>query len=609
MKKVIMVNTHSFHVPVMGIGFTIDTPMKVAQLGIDSVISLVDDGLIERLRKYYCEKYALPYQEISARMEDFRAKRITSYLDMMHQQAEEKLDKIRTMASGKFDEVKAYFQLLPDQSSLKREFNEMLPQVSMQELRQWLKTKLSVGSIDVNIMTKVDKDNFKDGEALPVEFNDAHAALRGFAKSTVESSVVLSAGMNPRLYSYMAQFEAFFATATGSLKKKIVLKVSDFRSALIQGRLLAKKGLWVSEFRIESGLNCGGHAFASEGHLMGPILAEFREKRQMLVKTLHEALVGALDNTEKPVPDEPLPLKITAQGGVGTAEEHQFLMDHYQVDSVGWGTPFLLVPEVVSIDKETLAKLEVAGEKDLYLSGVSPLGVPFNNLRGNTKDIEKQADIDRGKPGSTCPKQYVALNNEFTERRICTASRQYQRKKIARLKQQDLSDEAYEKAYDAVVERGCICVGLGTSALLSKGMDTREEGAGVSVCPGPNMAYFSQRTSLKQMVDHIYGRSMELQPQNRPNMFMKELFLYLDYLQKQVKEYEIPLSKEQQKYLKSFMKNMGEGIEYYQQLFSSVTNYFQDSKVQIEADLSRGIRWFKQLRKKIDEMNQAEVMA
>ena len=37
---------HSFHIPVMGLGFTIDTPLKVAHYGIDSVISIVDDDLI-----------------------------------------------------------------------------------------------------------------------------------------------------------------------------------------------------------------------------------------------------------------------------------------------------------------------------------------------------------------------------------------------------------------------------------------------------------------------------------------------------------------------------------------------------------------------------------
>ena len=37
---------------------------------------------------------------------------------------------------------------------------------------------------------------------------------------------------------------------------------------------LAKKGLEVHEFRIESGLNCGGHAFASNGQLLPILLKE-----------------------------------------------------------------------------------------------------------------------------------------------------------------------------------------------------------------------------------------------------------------------------------------------------------------------------------------------
>ena len=49
-----MTQKHSFHIPVMGLGFTIDTPLKVSQFGIDSVISIVDDILIERMRKMYC---------------------------------------------------------------------------------------------------------------------------------------------------------------------------------------------------------------------------------------------------------------------------------------------------------------------------------------------------------------------------------------------------------------------------------------------------------------------------------------------------------------------------------------------------------------------------
>jgi hypothetical protein len=130
--------------------------------------------------------------------------------------------------------------------------------------------------------------------------------------------------MNPRLYSYISSFKDFFPDANGYIKKRIILKVSDYRSSLIQGKFLAKKGLWVSEYRIESGLNCGGHAFASDGFLMGPILDQFKEKRQELVDAIHSVVSGALESAKKYVPALPMPVKITAQGGVGTAEEHNF---------------------------------------------------------------------------------------------------------------------------------------------------------------------------------------------------------------------------------------------------------------------------------------------
>src|SRR5690606_5648422 len=111
-----------------------------------------------------------------------------------------------------------------------------------------------------------------NGDPLPIEYSDALSALKGFALSQLKSSVVFSAGLNPRLYSFCEQFPDFFPTENAGPNKKIILKVSDYRSALIQGKFLAKKGLWVSEFRIESGLNCGGHAFATDGLLLGPIL-------------------------------------------------------------------------------------------------------------------------------------------------------------------------------------------------------------------------------------------------------------------------------------------------------------------------------------------------
>jgi hypothetical protein len=47
---------HSFHIPVMGIAFTIDSPFKVARYGITSAISIIEDNLIEVMRKYYYQQ-------------------------------------------------------------------------------------------------------------------------------------------------------------------------------------------------------------------------------------------------------------------------------------------------------------------------------------------------------------------------------------------------------------------------------------------------------------------------------------------------------------------------------------------------------------------------
>ena len=52
-----------------------------------------------------------------------------------------------------------------------------------ESLSQFIEKNFVKGEIDVNIMTKVDKENFNGNEQLPIEFNDAHASLRGFANS------------------------------------------------------------------------------------------------------------------------------------------------------------------------------------------------------------------------------------------------------------------------------------------------------------------------------------------------------------------------------------------------------------------------------------------
>ena len=581
-----MINTHSFHIPVMGLGFTIDTPLKVSQYGIDSVISIIDDILIEKLRKVYCEKFEIPYNEITDKIEDFRAKRITSYLNLVNNLAKNKFEEIKNTAIEKVDEINEYFNMLPDSSAIKQEFKNLTTKYcDVSKIGDWIKDNLSMGSIDVNIMTKVDKQNYKNGEKLPVQFNDAHASLRGYANSDLNSSLILSAGMNPRLYGYMEHFEDFFPDANGEIKKKIVLKVSDYRSAFIQGKFLAKKGLWVSEYRVESGLNCGGHAFATDGFLLGPILAEFRDKRDELIQSIHEILVKALSSKNRSELKTELPLKITAQGGVGTFEEHQFLLDHYQVDSVGWGTPFLLVPEVTNVDEQTRNQLGEATEEDLYLSSISPLGVPFNSLRGSTKDLEKFSFIDKGRPGSSCPKKYLVSNSEFTDKNICTASRQYQHLKLKELDNEELSSDEYKYKFDKIVDKTCLCTGLSTATLLVNNLNTKVEGDGVLVCPGPNLAYFSKIMSLKEMIDHIYGRLNVITRTDRPNMFIKEFNLYIDFLKNKIEDTKVSMTDRQEKYLLNFIKNLNEGLNYYYSLFGDLKNVFEDTKSKILSEL------------------------
>ena len=598
-----MTKTHSFHIPVMGIGYTIDTPLKVSQYGIDSVISLLDDILLEKLRKMYSDKFEIPYNEISNKVADFRAKRITSYLNLINKLAEKKFKEFKNTTSEKSIEIKKYFNMLPDTSALKQEFKKRTAKYfNVNEIRNWLKDNLSMGSIDVNIMTKVDKDNYIKKEKLPVEFNDAHAALRGYANSDLKSSIILSAGMNPGLYAYIEQFEDFFPDENGDIKKKIVLKVSDFRSALIQGKFMAKKGLWISEYRVESGLNCGGHAFASDGFLLGPILAEFRDKRKDLIHSIQEILLPALSNKKRTLPKIELPLKITAQGGVGTAEEHQFLIDYYQLDSVGWGTPFLLVPEATSIDNSTIDKLIAAKEDDLYLSDISPLGIPFNSLRYNSKDIEKLSLINKGRPGSVCPKKFATFNTEFTDKGICIASHQYQSLKIKELDKKNLSPKDYKIEYNKIVEKSCICVGLGTSALLANDLDTKTEGKGVSICPGPNMAYFTKKMSLKEISDHIYGRLNVITRTDRPNMFVKELKIYIDYLKNKIEETKVSRTAKQEKYYLNFANNLKEGVNYYQNLFSNLKENFNVKKLGIISELSSSKKTLQNLYSEIKSL-------
>jgi hypothetical protein len=572
----IVADKHFFHIPVMGIGFTVDTPLKVAHYGINSTISIMEHELLEQLRKHYAGIWSFTYEPINTNDPDYRAKRITAYLNMLNYLVIKQVMQLKQLPITA-PQVAKYFNLLPDnniQKILFNNFKNYSPE-EQTEIAEKLKQNWLIGAIEVNIMTKVDKPRF-DEEGNPIfdEFSDALTALRGFAQSVLSSSVVFSAGFNPRVYGYCERFPEFYPNATGELTKQIVLKVSDYRSALIQGKFLAKKGIWVSEFRIESGLNCGGHAFATDGFLLGPILEEFKQKRNELYNTLYElcqtSLLAAGKNGFKQKPM----LKVTAQGGVGTAQESDFLIRHYQLNSIGWGSPFLLVPEATNVDGNTLNSLLTAVPEDYFLSNASPLGVPFNNFRKSSSEQLRKSRIQSGKAGSPCLKKFLQFDNEFTKLPICTASTQYQYHKLKQIKTSNTTQEEQDLRIEMLQAKDCICEGLSAPALLVNNIKPAHDFGAVTICPGPNLAYFSGVFTLQQMVDHIYGRLNILNNVTRPNVFINELKLYVKYLQERHHEQALQLVIHKAAYLNKFKQNLLAGMAYYRDLANKMEHEF-----------------------------------
>lgn len=556
---------HLFHIPVMGTGFSIDTPLKVAKYGISSVVSLVDDVLLEQMRKHHSDRLGLEYTEIGERAEDARANRTQAYMEFLNNRVGEQVKELQSSPFEPGSEITRYFEMLPD-STLKDSYTKMLAMPDSAEktkLQDSLRQQAVPGTIDVNLMTKLDRDTYEKGEKLAPEYADAMSSLRGYARSSVRSSIIFSAGFNRRLYAYLAKFDDFFLDDEGVLRKKIVLKVSDFRSSLIQGKFLARKGLWVSEYRIESGLNCGGHAFASEGFLIGPILEEFDRKKTELVEQLHELYNRALAGMGRPSVQSPLEVRITVQGGIGTAEENKFLLEHYDIDGTGWGTPFLLVPEVTNVDELHLKKLQAAGDSDVWLSDRSPLGIPFWSLRHTASDETHNRRINSNKPGSPCPKGFLISNTEFTKVPICHASRVFQKRKLRQVAESGASPEKISFTSKKIMAKACICHDLAGTVTLKYKID---KDALPSICCGPNIVNFSKVATLEEMIGHIYGRLSLLTNSERPHMFIRELSLYVDYLRDELQRAADGLLVKTTKSFLEYKQNLNDAIEYYKNL-------------------------------------------
>ena len=556
------------------------------------MVSIVDDILIERMRSHYANLYARPYVPILSSEEDHRARRITAYLDLMNGIVRDQVARIRSSAFEQGSEIVKYFEMLADRSPLKQLYRSFLAAADPDDraaLEARLRSEVVAGNIEVNIMTKVDRVPRPAGGAEPPpDSSDAVAAFRGYIRSQLDSSVVLSAGVNPRLFSYMERCPELLPAADGSVAKSVTLKVSDYRSASIQGRMLAKKAIWVSEFRVESGLNCGGHAFATDGILLGPILQEFKEKREQLIKELHEVYCDALRRKGFTPPEDSRPVRLTVQGGIGTTEEDAFLREYFEFDGTGWGSPFLLVPEATNLDEATRDRLAGAGTEDYYISDASPLGVSFNNLRGTSSEEQIQQRAEAGRPGSPCTKKFLMSNTEFTDDAICTASRQYQSLKVAQLEGMEIPADDRERQIRKVMEKACLCEDLACATIVGDGpaLPEGKKPAAVAICPGPNLAYFSKIVSLEEMVSHIYGRLQLITTPDRPHMFVNELRLYVDHLKKEIERRIGSFSAKDLKFLTGFQANLRDGIAYYHALAPRLDRVSEEFRESFRAQLN-----------------------
>lgn len=86
------------------------------------------------------------------------------------------------------------------------------------------------------------------------------------------------------------------------------------------------------------------------------------------------------------------------------------------------------------------------------------------------------------------------------------------------------------------------------------------------------------------MVQHIYENASVLTVINRPNLFVKELKMYLDYLKNEISAVTEEITLGQIKKWNSFKNNLLLGIGYYEDLFSA-TPFFESTKKQIFSQL------------------------
>ena len=74
------------------------------------------------------------------------------------------------------------------------------------------------------------------------------------------------------------------------------------------------------------------------------------------------------------------------------------------------------------------------------------------------------------------------------------------------------------------------------------------------------------------MVSHIYGKQNLLNDLDRPNLFVNELNLYVEYLKKDISKHLQDMSDKKVKYVSKFKEQLQVGIDYYKQLVPKIND-------------------------------------
>ncbi len=141
----------------------------------------------------------------------------------------------------------------------------------------------------------------------------------------------------------------------------------------------------------------------------------------------------------------------------------------------------------------------------------------------------------QGHPGSSCPRGYLASNTELSEaadlhRVARVPARQARTRSASRSPPPaDTTDRARPRRL-----RQDLHLPPPRQRRARRARHRRSPGLPVAVCPGPNLAWFDREYTLREMVDHIYGRGESLVPASRPHCLAKELEMFVDHFAKQV---------------------------------------------------------------------------